>query len=72
VKKQQIFVASIPRWCLKKKIKTKVVGGSVLLSKKLFTVYREGFLPPTLCNNITSTLLYLLWSVIILLFLTLK
>jgi hypothetical protein len=36
---------------------------------KLFTVYREGILPPKLCNNITPALLYLLWSVIILLFL---
>jgi hypothetical protein len=25
---------------------------------KLFTVYREGFLPPRLCNNITPALLY--------------
>jgi hypothetical protein len=56
--KQQIFVASIPRWCLKKKIKTKAAGGSVLLLEKLFTVYWEGFLPPRLCNNNTPALLY--------------
>jgi hypothetical protein len=31
VRKQQIFVASVPRWCLKKKIKTEAAGGSVLL-----------------------------------------
>jgi hypothetical protein len=29
-------------------------------------------LPPRLCNNITPALLYSLWSVIILLYLTLK
>jgi hypothetical protein len=30
VKKQQTFVASVPRWCPKKKIKTKATGGRVL------------------------------------------
>jgi hypothetical protein len=30
VKKQQIFVAFVPSWCLKKKIKTEASGGSVL------------------------------------------
>jgi hypothetical protein len=31
VKKQQIFVAFVPRWCLKRKTKTEAAGGSVLL-----------------------------------------
>jgi hypothetical protein len=31
VKKQQIFVAFVPRWCLRKKIKTEASVGSVLL-----------------------------------------
>jgi hypothetical protein len=31
VRKQQIFVAFVPRWCPKKKIKTEASGGSVLL-----------------------------------------
>jgi hypothetical protein len=30
VKKQQTFVASVPRWYQKKKIKTKAAGGKVL------------------------------------------
>jgi hypothetical protein len=57
VRKQQIFVAFVPRWCLRKKTKTEASGGSVLLYK-LFTIYREGFLPPKLCNNLTPALLY--------------
>jgi hypothetical protein len=31
VRMQQIFAAFVPRWCLKKKIKTEASGGSVLL-----------------------------------------
>jgi hypothetical protein len=30
VKKQQTFVASVPRWYQKKKIKTEAAGGKVL------------------------------------------
>jgi hypothetical protein len=30
VKKQQTFVTSVPRWYLKKKIKTEAAGGRVL------------------------------------------
>jgi hypothetical protein len=30
VKKQQTFVASVPRWYQKKRIKTKAAGGKVL------------------------------------------
>jgi hypothetical protein len=57
VRKQQIFVAFVPRWCLRKKTKTEASGGSVLLEKH-FTVNREGVLPPKICNNITPALLY--------------
>jgi hypothetical protein len=69
VRKQQIFVAFVPRWCLRKKTKTEASGGSVLLYK-LFSVNREGFLPPRVviillqhsyillvCNNTTISLL---------------
>jgi hypothetical protein len=64
VRKWQIFAAFVQRWCPKKKTRSDASGGKDPPLKTFVDVYREGFLPPRLCNNNTQHSYILFWSVI--------